>query len=219
MRARRGDNPRCALFASRLRRGVSWYLVSELSAGYPRESPATANEDVVEDRKNREYQEDGEQHPTTNPTRFRGHYRTDSVPSIVHVVERTPYSLGLNSRTHNSGTTGGNYVIPGTYDFSFTRGDGHSFLVTIQNGDGTAYDTAAAPSTFFAQWRREEDAADVQNFTVTDTGGGILRLDLTGLQTAVMVSGVWDLEERRPLTPNRTLLAGHVTVRKDVTHA
>lgn len=98
---------------------------------------------------------------------------------------------------------------------SVYRGDGclRTFIFTDGN---LPYDTSL--STFFAQWRQYPEAPDKEDFVVDFPAAGKVRISLTPAQTARMhLTGVWDLEERRPGFDDRTLVAGKFVLTPDVT--
>lgn len=107
---------------------------------------------------------------------------------------------------------------PATYDVQAYRGDGYALAVHLEVGGAPA--DVGDGTEYAAQWRPTLASDTHEDFEITPTGPGVLRLTLTGEQTTRMaITGRWDLEHRPTDGEPRTLLAGRVTITRDVTRA
>ena len=106
---------------------------------------------------------------------------------------------------------------PQALDLNIYRGDSGRFRVSVVDEAGAPYDISAA--AWDCDIRPDADGALVTSLTVTPVDSSTIDVSLDAAQSAALEGdGVWDLE----MTLNgevTTLLAGRVTVTKDVSRA
>lgn len=110
-------------------------------------------------------------------------------------------------------------AAPGTYSPTFTQGDDWSLPLTVKDENDTVIDMSGY--SFLAQARTRAKAAAVAfTFTVDDTDAatGVLVLEVAAATTADVPAGTyeWDLQWTDGAGDIRTILAGVVTVRPEV---
>lgn len=113
----------------------------------------------------------------------------------------------------------GLFPQPIAQDLVVYRGDTGKFRVTVVDQNGQPVDVSAA--TWDCDIRDTADGALIVSLTVTPVAGTPSAVDvvLTAAQSAQLaVAGVWDLEMTLAGEVH-TLLAGKVTVTKDVSRA
>lgn len=107
-------------------------------------------------------------------------------------------------------------ILPARLDIKLWRGDTVLVPVQIKESGAPANVTGR---TYKAQVRREADGPVVASFTVDSTAAatGVIGLNLNASTTEALAPGsyIWDLEQKTAGSV-RTLLAGHVEVRGDV---
>lgn len=116
-------------------------------------------------------------------------------------------------------------TLPGEYNFDLYEGDTCSFSVTYSEGaEGEEVPVDLTGCTFSAQFRQKKaDAAATASMVVTmdpdqTTNTGKMSLFLNAANSELLVSKryFWDLEVTWPSGKVQTILAGVVSVIKDV---
>ena len=106
------------------------------------------------------------------------------------------------------------------HDIEIYQGDDYALRIEIRDGAGAAIDLSAR--TYQAQIRetRSPDAELLAEFAIdmTEAPAGDVVISLTDTQTAAMTrSGAWDFQQVDAAGKVRTLLAGDVALRRQVT--
>ena len=117
-------------------------------------------------------------------------------------------------------------AFPGTYNFSYYRGDTYQFVIRPKNANGTTFalDDYESVSFTIADVRGSEGVQQASTATI-DTSTDIITCTITPAQGRELVAGttyVYDVQIT-DTTPNPdvifTLLTGTITVTDDVTGA
>lgn len=112
-------------------------------------------------------------------------------------------------------------MIPGHYDLEMYQGDPYSIRFQLPNLTGHDGPVDLVGATVAAQIRNSVTSASPSaTFTVVIENGAErrVRLTLTKIQTTALIrSGVWDLEVTAPDGWNGTVIEGEVKVIKQVT--
>lgn len=106
---------------------------------------------------------------------------------------------------------------PAKLDLRFTQGDDFSIRVTVETALGVA--VSQVGNTFTAKIRPHPTSSVVWAATVDTSllASGVVGLSWTDAQTTQMpLSAVWDLQRVVSTDPTLTLIAGSVTVDRDV---
>ena len=116
-------------------------------------------------------------------------------------------------------------AFPGTYNFSYYRGDTYQFIIRPKNANGTTFALDAYTVAFTMSNRRGSTGTQVAATATVDTANDIVTCTITPTQGRQLVAGttyVYDVQIT-DVTPNPdvifTLLTGSITVTDDVTGA
>jgi hypothetical protein len=118
-------------------------------------------------------------------------------------------------------------AFPGTYNFSYYRGDTYEFVIRPKNANGSTFvlDSYAGNAVFTIANRRGSTGTQVLGTAVVDTINHIVTCTITGTQGRQLVGGttyVYDVQITNTV-PNPdvifTLLTGSITVTDDITGA
>ena len=115
-------------------------------------------------------------------------------------------------------------AFPGTYNFSYYRGDTYQFIVRPKNENGAAFDLTAynGSETFTIANRRGRSGTQIGATADIDTVNDIVTCTITGAQGRELVAGttyVYDVQIDNGAGVVFTLLTGSITVTDDVTGA
>jgi hypothetical protein len=119
---------------------------------------------------------------------------------------------------------GGIMAFPGTYNFSYYRGDTYEFVIRPKNANGTTFslDDYAGNADFTIANRRGSTGTQVNATATVNTTTDIVTCTITGAQGRDLVAGttyVYDVQIDNGAGVIFTLLTGSITVTDDVTGA
>ena len=115
-------------------------------------------------------------------------------------------------------------AFPGTYNFSYYRGDTYQFIIRPKNANGTTFslDAYAGNADFTIANVRGSTGTQISATATVDTGTDIVTCTITGTQGRQLVAGttyVYDVQIDNGAGVIFTLLTGSITVTDDVTGA
>jgi hypothetical protein len=118
-------------------------------------------------------------------------------------------------------------AFPGTYNFSYYRGDTYQFIIRPKNANGTTFalDAYAGNAVFTMANRRGSTGTQVAGTATIDTANDIITCTIAPEQGRELVAGttyVYDVQITNTTpTPDVifTLLTGSITVTDDITGA
>jgi hypothetical protein len=115
-------------------------------------------------------------------------------------------------------------AFPGTYNFSYYRGDTYQFIIRPKNANGTTFslDAYAGNADFTIANVRGSTGTQVSATATVDTATDIVTCTITGTQGRQLVAGttyVYDVQIDNGAGVIFTLLTGSITVTDDVTGA
>ena len=116
-------------------------------------------------------------------------------------------------------------AFPGTYNFSYYRGDTAQFVVRQKNANGTAFDlggyNSATGADFVIANRRGSTGTQYEALAVIDTVNDLVTCTILPSVGRTLVPGtyVYDIQISSGATVIYTLLTGTITVTDDVTGA
>jgi hypothetical protein len=115
-------------------------------------------------------------------------------------------------------------AFPGTYNFSYYRGDTYQFVIRPKNANGTTFalDDYAGNADFTIANRRGSTGTQISATATVDTANDIITCTITGSQGRQLVAGttyVYDVQIDNGAGVIFTLLTGSITVTDDVTGA
>ena len=115
-------------------------------------------------------------------------------------------------------------AFPGTYNFSYYRGDTYEFIIRPKNANGTTFslDAYAGNADFTIANRRGSTGTQVNATATVNTTTDIVTCTITGAQGRELVAGttyVYDVQIDNGAGVIFTLLTGSITVTDDVTGA
>jgi hypothetical protein len=115
-------------------------------------------------------------------------------------------------------------AFPGTYNFSYYRGDTYQFIIRPKNANGTTFslDAYAGNADFTIANVRGSTGTQVAATATVDTATDIVTCTITGTQGRQLVAGttyVYDVQIDNGAGVIFTLLTGSITVTDDVTGA
>ena len=118
-------------------------------------------------------------------------------------------------------------AFPGTYNFSYYRGDTYQFVIRPKNANGTTFslDDYAGNADFTIANVRGSTGTQISATATVDTGTDIVTCTITGTQGRQLVAGttyVYDVQITDTTTDPDvvfTLLTGTITVTDDITGA
>jgi hypothetical protein len=115
-------------------------------------------------------------------------------------------------------------AFPGTYNFSYYRGDTYQFVIRPKNANGSIFtlDDYDGGSVFTIANRRGNTGTQITATAVVDTNNHIVTCTITPTQGRELSSGttyVYDVQIENGAGIVFTLLTGSITVTDDVTGA
>jgi hypothetical protein len=115
-------------------------------------------------------------------------------------------------------------AFPGTYNFSYYRGDTYQFVIRPKNANGTTFalDAYAGNADFTISNRRGSTGTQVSATATVDTANDIVTCTITGATGRGLVGGttyVYDVQIDNGAGVIFTLLTGSITVTDDITGA
>jgi hypothetical protein len=115
-------------------------------------------------------------------------------------------------------------AFPGTYNFSYYRGDTYQFVIRPKNANGTTFslDSYAGNADFTIANRRGSAGTQVVGTATVDTTNDIITCTITPTQGRELVAGtsyVYDVQIDNGANNIFTLLTGSITVTDDITGA
>jgi hypothetical protein len=116
-------------------------------------------------------------------------------------------------------------AFPGTYNFSYYRGDRAEFVVRPKNANGSAFDlggyNSATGAKFIIANRRGSTGTQYEALAVIDTVNDLVTCTIVPAVGRTLVAGsyVYDVQISSSATIIYTLLTGTITVTDDVTGA
>ena len=115
-------------------------------------------------------------------------------------------------------------AFPGTYNFSYYRGDTYEFIIRPKNANGTTFalDAYVGNADFTIANRRGSTGTQVAATATVDISTDIVTCTITGEQGRELVAGttyVYDVQIDNGAGVIFTLLTGSITVTDDVTGA
>jgi hypothetical protein len=115
-------------------------------------------------------------------------------------------------------------AFPGTYNFSYYRGDTYQFVIRPKNSNGTTFalDAYAGNADFTIANRRGSTGTQVSATATVDTANDIVTCTITGATGRGLVGGttyVYDVQIDNGAGVIFTLLTGSITVTDDITGA
>jgi hypothetical protein len=115
-------------------------------------------------------------------------------------------------------------AFPGTYNFSYYRGDTAEFVVRPKNSNGSAYDLTNYTATFTIANRRGSTGTQYAGTAVVNTTTDIITCTIIPSVGRTLAAGtyVYDIQITNTV-PNPdvilTVLTGSITVTDDITGA
>ena len=113
-------------------------------------------------------------------------------------------------------------AFPGTYNFSYYKGDTNEFVIRPKNSDGSAFDLAGFSADFFiATSRGDNPTFSVEAQAVVDSTSDIVTCTILPGVGSTLNAGtyVYDVEVTSGPSVVYTLLTGTITVTEQVTGA
>jgi len=115
-------------------------------------------------------------------------------------------------------------AFPGTYNFSYYRGDTYQFVIRPKNANGTTFalDAYAGNADFTIANRRGSTGTQISATATVDTANDIVTCTITGQQGRALIGGttyVYDVQIDNGAGVIFTLLTGSITVTDDITGA
>jgi hypothetical protein len=115
-------------------------------------------------------------------------------------------------------------AFPGTYNFSYYRGDTYQFIIRPKNANGTVFtlDDYEGDASFTIANRRGSTGTQVSATATVDTTNHIITCTITPEQGRELTAGttyVYDVQIENGASIVYTLLTGSITVTDDITGA
>jgi hypothetical protein len=115
-------------------------------------------------------------------------------------------------------------AFPGTYNFSYYRGDTYQFVIRPKNANGSTFDldAYAGNADFTIANRRGSTGTQIAATATVDTANDIITCTITGATGRGLVAGttyVYDVQIDNGAGVIFTLLTGSITVTDDITGA
>jgi hypothetical protein len=113
-------------------------------------------------------------------------------------------------------------AFPGTYNFSYYKGDTNEFVIRPKNSDGSAFDLAGYTAEFFiATSRGDNPTYSVEADATVDTVNDIVTCTIVPSVGSTLDAGtyVYDVQVTSGPTVIYTLLTGTISVTEQVTGA
>ena len=112
-------------------------------------------------------------------------------------------------------------AFPGTYNFSYYRGDTAEFVIRPKNSNGSAYDLTNYTATFTIANRRGSTGPQYQAQAVVDTNNDLITCTILPGVGRQLTAGtfVYDVQITTGASNIITVLTGSITVTDDITGA
>jgi hypothetical protein len=115
-------------------------------------------------------------------------------------------------------------AFPGTYNFSYYRGDTYQFVIRPKNANGTTFalDDYAGNADFTISNVRGSTGTQISGIATVDTANDIITCTITGATGRGLVGGttyVYDVQIDNGAGVIFTLLTGSISVTNDITGA
>jgi hypothetical protein len=115
-------------------------------------------------------------------------------------------------------------AFPGTYNFSYYRGDTYQFVIRPKNANGTTFslDAYAGNADFTIANVRGSTGTQISATATVDTANDIITCTITGATGRGLVGGttyVYDVQIDNGAGVIFTLLTGSISVTNDITGA
>jgi hypothetical protein len=115
-------------------------------------------------------------------------------------------------------------AFPGTYNFSYYRGDTYQFVIRPKNSNGTTFalDAYAGNASFTIANVRGSTGTQISGTATVDTANDIITCTITGATGRGLIGGttyVYDVQINNGAGVIFTLLTGSITVTNDITGA
>jgi hypothetical protein len=112
-------------------------------------------------------------------------------------------------------------AFPGTYNFSYYRGDTNQFVIRPKNASGSSFDLTGYSAQFFIANRRGSTGTQFEAQAVVDTANDIVTCTILPGVGRNLTAGtfVYDVQITTGAANIVTLLTGSITVTDDITGA
>jgi hypothetical protein len=112
-------------------------------------------------------------------------------------------------------------AFPGTFNFSYYRGDTNQFVVRPKNANGSAFDLTGYTAQFFIANRRGSTGTQYEAQAVVDTVNDLVTCTiLPGVGRSLSAGTfVYDIQITTGAANIVTILTGSITVTDDITGA
>ena len=112
-------------------------------------------------------------------------------------------------------------AFPGSYNFSYYRGDRHEFVIRPKTATGAAFDLTGYNANFFVANARGEGQTQYEMQAVVDGSTDIITCTILPGAGEALTAGsyVYDVQIDSGATLVYTLLTGSITVTDDITGA
>jgi hypothetical protein len=112
-------------------------------------------------------------------------------------------------------------AFPGTYNFSYYRGDTNQFVIRPKNASGSSFDLTGYSAQFFIANRRGSTGTQYEAQAVVDTANDLVTCTILPGVGRSLAAGtyVYDVQITTGAANIVTLLTGSITVTDDITGA
>jgi hypothetical protein len=112
-------------------------------------------------------------------------------------------------------------AFPGTYNFSYYRGDTNQFVIRPKNASGSSFDLTGYSAQFFIANRRGSTGTQFEAQAVVDTANDLVTCTILPGVGRQLTAGtfVYDVQITTGAANIVTLLTGSITVTDDITGA
>ena len=112
-------------------------------------------------------------------------------------------------------------AFPGSYNFSYYRGDTNQFVIRPKNASGASFDLTGYSAQFFIANRRGSTGTQYEAQAVVDTANDLVTCTVLPGVGRSLAAGtyVYDVQITTGSSNIVTLLTGSITVTDDITGA
>jgi hypothetical protein len=112
-------------------------------------------------------------------------------------------------------------AFPGSYNFSYYRGDTNQFVIRPKNASGSSFDLTGYSAQFFIANRRGSTGTQYEAQAIVDTANDLVTCTILPGVGRSLTSGtyVYDVQITTGASNIVTLLTGSITVTDDITGA
>jgi hypothetical protein len=112
-------------------------------------------------------------------------------------------------------------AFPGSYNFSYYRGDTNQFVIRPKNASGSSFDLTGYSAQFFIANRRGSTGTQYEAQAVVDTANDLVTCTILPGVGRSLAAGtyVYDVQITTGSANIVTLLTGSITVTDDITGA